>query len=565
MQATEELARTADPSLALGRYRLGPRIGAGGFGTVYEACDERLDRLVAVKAMAADGRADERARREAHAVARLDHPGIVSVFDAGEEDGSRFLVSELVRGATLAQLESDGALSDRDVLRIGLSLADALAHAHERGVIHRDVKPQNVLVPDRPRSPYGAAKLTDFGVAHLAGDEPLTRTGDVVGTLAYMAPEQATGERVDERADLYALGLVLHEALAGVNPVRAGSPAATARRLGSVLPPLSGARGDLPADLCAALDRTLRPDPDERGTLLDLADALAEALHAVSDHGGTVAPHPLERTAVMAPAGLRLMAAAAAALLVWTALFGLLPQPSVLALALGTAAAALVAVRPGPGWLAAAAVALLALVFGPEQRPGAALVVFLAVLGPPLALRRLPVAWSAPAAAPALALFGLAGAFPAFAGMVRAAWARAALGALGVWWLALAEPLLGHTFLYGPVEGTPPRTDWDGAASLAASDVVSPVVTSGVLVLAVPWAVAALVVPWIVRGRSLSLDIVAATTWAAGLAAITASLGQALDGLEPRGLVAGALAAGILAIGGRWSGGLSEGSESEYF
>ena len=255
MQVTEELVAQADPSLALGRYRLGPRIGAGGFGTVYEARDERLGRAVAVKAIPSDGRADERAKREAHAVARLDHPGIVSVFDAGEEDGSRFLVSELVVGATLAQLESAGAVSDRDVLRIGLSLADALAHAHERGVIHRDVKPQNVMVPERPRSPYGAAKLTDFGVAHLAGDEPLTRTGDVVGTLAYMAPEQAAGEHVDERCDLYALGLVLYEALAGVNPIRAGSPAATLRRVGLVQPaaadqarrPAAGAvRGDRP-------------------------------------------------------------------------------------------------------------------------------------------------------------------------------------------------------------------------------------------------------------------------------------------------------------------------------
>src|SRR3954447_16142320 len=130
------------------------------------------------------------ARRAPAPPPRLDHPGIVSVFDAGEEDGSRFLVSELVRGATLAQLDAAGEVSDRDVVRIGLSLADALAHAHERGVIHRDVKPQNVMVPERPRSPYGAAKLTDFGGAPLAGGEPLTRTGDVVGTLAYMAPEQ---------------------------------------------------------------------------------------------------------------------------------------------------------------------------------------------------------------------------------------------------------------------------------------------------------------------------------------------------------------------------------------
>ena len=151
--------------------------------------------------------------REALAAARLDHPGIVAVFDAGEDHEARYLVSELVHGRTLDRLAADGELSDRDVLRLGLALADALGHAHGRGVIHRDVKPQNVIVPDRPRSARSAAKLTDFGVAHLAGDAPLTRTGDVVGTLAYMAPEQANGERVDERADLYSLALVLYEGL----------------------------------------------------------------------------------------------------------------------------------------------------------------------------------------------------------------------------------------------------------------------------------------------------------------------------------------------------------------
>jgi eukaryotic-like serine/threonine-protein kinase len=564
MQVTEELVAQADPSLALGRYRLGPRIGAGGFGTVYEARDERLGRSVAVKAIPADGRADERARREAHAVARLDHPGIVSVFDAGEEDGSRFLVSELVRGATLAQLEAAGAVSDRDVLRIGLALADALAHAHERGVIHRDVKPQNVMVPEQPRSPYGAAKLTDFGVAHLAGDEPLTRTGDVVGTLAYMAPEQAAGERIDEHCDLYALGLVLYEALAGVNPVRAGSPAATLRRVGMAQPPLQRARPDLPAELCAALDRTLRPAPAERGELIDLADALAEALPAVSDEGGTVAPHPLEDVYELPTWSERAAAAAAAGMLVLLALAGLLPDSSLPAVGAGLTAAILVALVPGAGWVLAAAGVLLTMTFGFEPRVGAALLVFLAVVLPPLALRAAPLAWSAPAAAPALGLFGLAGAFPALAGTARSAWTRGALGAVGLWWLLLAEPLLGHDLLFGLADDLPDRSRWDGAASVTVSEILRPVVTSGAPVQALLWAGAAVVMPWLVRGRSLSADIVGATVWAAGLAAATASVGAAVSGAAPRGLVVGALGAGILAVGWRWLHGTTEERDLSY-
>ncbi len=563
MQVTEELVAQADPSLALGRYRLGQRIGAGGFGTVYEARDERLGRSVAVKAIPSDGRADERAKREAHAVARLDHPGIVSVFDAGEEDGSRFLVSELVRGATLAQLEAAGAVSDRDVLRIGLALADALAHAHERGVIHRDVKPQNVMVPERPRSPYGAAKLTDFGVAHLAGDEPLTRTGDVVGTLAYMAPEQAAGERIDERCDLYALGLVLYEALAGVNPVRAGSPAATLRRVGVIQPPLASKRKDLPPELCAALDRTLLPSPEDRGELVDLADELAEALPVVSDDGGTVAPHPLEDAYELPGWTARAAAAAGAGLLVALAVGGLLPHSSLPAAAAAAGAAILVALVPSAGWILAAAATLMAMTFGEDTRVGAALVIFLAVAMPPLLVRGAAVAWSAPALAPLLGLVGLAGAFPALAGSARSPWTRGAIAACGAWWLLLAEPLLGHNLLLG-LGGLPARPRFDGAASIAASEVIRPIVTSGAPLLLLLWAAAAVVMPWLVRGRSLAADIVGATVWSAGLAAATASLGVAVTGAQPHGLVAGALAGGIIAVAWRWVYGTTEELDLSY-
>jgi eukaryotic-like serine/threonine-protein kinase len=553
VHATEELPAIAEPTLAMGRYRLGARIGAGGFGTVYAARDELLGRPVAVKVIPGDGPAPERAQREARAVARLDHDAIVGLFDAGEQDGCRYLVSELVEGRTLAQLDAGGELSDRDVLRIGLALADALAHAHERGVIHRDVKPQNVIVPDTASSRRGAAKLTDFGVAHLAGEEALTLTGDVVGTLAYMAPEQAAGGAVDERADLYSLALMLYEALAGANPVKGGSPTATARRIGTVLPALARSRGELPPELCAALDRAILPDPDARGELDDLFDALADALPDVSDEGGRIAPHPLERRIPALPPAIgRLVAPAAAGALVWAALAGLTPEPGVQPPIAAAVAAALVAVLPRAGWMLAAAALVLALAVGPAPRPGAALLVAALAAGPPLLLRSDGRSWSLPAAAPALGLLGLAGAFPALAGHAPRWSARAALGALGAWWLVLAEPLLGKALVFGPAPGTPSRPGFDGAPGIAAGDVLAKACSSGALLLAVVWAAAALVAPWLVRGRSLPADVAGAATWAAGLAATTAALGEWLgarvEQAQPHALVPGAVAAAGLTL-----------------
>jgi eukaryotic-like serine/threonine-protein kinase len=542
-----DVTEVAGRALVAGRYRLGRRLGSGGFGTVYAAHDERLDRHVAIKLIPAHGPAPERSQREALAAARLHHPGIVAVYDAGDDGEGRYLVSELVRGRTLDVLERDGALSDRDVLRVGLGLAEALGHAHERGVIHRDVKPQNVIVPDDADGP---AKLTDFGVAHLAGDEPLTRTGDVVGTLAYMAPEQAAGERVDERADLYALALVLYEALAGANPVRGPSPAATARLVGSVLPALRSRRRDLPGELCTALDRALAPDPEARGTLGELAEALAGALPEVSDDGGTIAPHPLERGGRRLPALGRAAAALAAAGLValavaaagdppsWAAAGGAAPDLLVAPLTGAAAAFLLVALFPRVGWLIAAAGCVAALA-GPW--PEAAALVAVAAVVPPLLLRRHGLTWSVPAAAPALGLAGLAGAYPAVAGRVRGAWARAALGAAGLWWLLLAEPLLDRDIAIA----TPPGS---------AGDVLEALARSGALLLAPLWAAAALVLPWLVRGRALALDVVGAAAWAAALASGTAALAGWAGLAEPRGLAVGAVVAGVVAVVGAQAG-----------
>jgi eukaryotic-like serine/threonine-protein kinase len=292
---TEALPGAPGPRLILGRYRLERRLGAGGFGVVWLAWDEKLEREVAVKAIPLENGGGERVEREARAAARLNHPGIVGIYELAHDEHDVYLVSELVRGRTLAELLRAGAIADRDVARIGMALCDALDHAHARGVIHRDVKPQNVMVVADPAAGAGFAKLADFGVAHVASGDPLTRTGDVVGTLAYMAPEQAEGARTTPASDVYSLALTLYEAWTGSNPVRAGGPAATARRLGRPLPSLAAARRDLPIELCDAIDDALDVDPARRPVPADLRGELAAVEPDLADEGGLVEPETLRR------------------------------------------------------------------------------------------------------------------------------------------------------------------------------------------------------------------------------------------------------------------------------
>ncbi|MGH2992777.1 MAG: serine/threonine-protein kinase, partial [Solirubrobacterales bacterium] len=242
----------------LGRFTLLERIGAGGFGTVYRGWDERLERPVAVKVIEAPGGTGKRVLREAQAAARLNHPGIVTLYELGEVGGRAYLVSELVEGATLDELALEGALSDRDVAELGAELSEALAHAHSHGVVHRDIKPQNLIVREG-RAPAGSAraKLMDFGTAALIDGPALTATGEVIGTIAYMAPEQAEGAQTGAPTDVYALALTLYECWAGRHPFARGTPAATARAIGEPVPPLVSARPDLPPELCDVVDACL--------------------------------------------------------------------------------------------------------------------------------------------------------------------------------------------------------------------------------------------------------------------------------------------------------------------
>jgi eukaryotic-like serine/threonine-protein kinase len=266
-------------SLVLNRFLIERRIGSGGCGVVYEAWDGRLERAVAVKAIESRGEAARRVLREAQAAARLNHPGIVTLYEMGEEDGTALLVSELVEGSTLASLAREDGLSDREIGEIGADLCEALDHAHARGVVHRDIKPQNVQVTDgEPR-----AKLMDFGIARLSGAAALTTPGDVVGTLAYMSPEQAEGLPAGPEADVYSLALTLYECWGGENPNRRATPAATARAIGGRARPLRRLRPDLPRELSETIDACLHPRPSHRPSLEELGTAIEESLGHLAD------------------------------------------------------------------------------------------------------------------------------------------------------------------------------------------------------------------------------------------------------------------------------------------
>jgi eukaryotic-like serine/threonine-protein kinase len=550
--------------LVLGRYRMLERLGSGGFGVVWRARDELLAREVAVKRipLAPDGDS-ERATREALATARLSHPAIVALYEAHSDAECFYLISELVRGETLSQLIADDALEDEQLLQIGVTLAQALSHAHARGVIHRDVKPQNVLVPlgaeagsQAPDGPLAVAKLTDFGGASLVDQDALTHTGDVLGTLAYMAPEQCEGAVADEQTDLYALALVLYEGLSGVNPVRGPTPAVTARRIGRPLAPLERSRRDLPRSLTRALDAALAPAPEERGTLDDLQLTLEETLQRGLGRGRRRARRSsIERPGRPAAA---LQPATPAARHLETELPVArrrleAPDEEIAPLqAPGARAHGERLALPRALWLGLPLAAILWLII--SGRPGVALLA-LAAAAPLLALpSRTGPGWLACLLAPALGAAGLAGAFPAIAGQASRWRERAALAAIGYWWLTLAEPLTGRRLWLGQSSGASQLMTWEGSLS-GAAHVLAPLLGLGVLLGAALWASGAIVLPWIVRGRSAALDVVAATTWSAALAAAAPMLDSGLSAHaahpSPRGAVLGAILGGAVAMAAR--------------
>jgi serine/threonine protein kinase len=540
-----------------------------------------------------------RFEREARAAARLMHPAIVTLYEAAIDERGAYLVSELVRGKSLDRLLVAGRCSDRDILQIAISISGALAYAHTEGVVHRDVKPSNVIVPTAVATGVAAAaKLTDFGVARLLDDghDSLTRTGEVIGTAAYMAPEQAQGSLALPSSDLYSLALVTYEGLTGVNPLRGARGRPLNRRQAAVyLPPLRRQRRDLPDELARAVDRALSPRPSNRGSVDQFSQALEASLGLVGDTPGVVAPrgwlalrhrviepdeprlHDEAQRFMVAPSGrsfaaadrpdpraagtpagstrdqrlLRVINAALAALAVWWVSRHLLSEPPIPPAA--AAAAACVATMLVPRLAFAVLAALMTGLTATQGRPGAAallaLVAWLTIAAMPF--RGAP--WNLPGGAVVLGTISLGGAWPAIAARSGARWwLRAAASGVGFIWLAAAAALVGSP-LYEHLSTHPAAPQlWTTSPMVSVREVASAMVHSGVIAGAVVWALAAAAAPVLMSGRrGTAIRAGIAVAWAGATILATLIAMRALAGgslIAPRGwILGGALGAMILA------------------
>src|ERR687893_359583 len=262
------------------RFRLEEKVGSGGMSSVYRAFDPTLERWVAIKMMHRDISSDpdqlERFRREARAVAQLNHPHVVTVIDAGEDDGAPYIVFEYVEGETLKErIRRLGRLPVSEAVAYAIEIGRALENAHAHKLVHRDVKPQNVLI-DRD----GRAKVTDFGIARSMEAQGLTAPGRVLGTTDYVSPEQALGHDVTEQSDIYSLGIVLYEMLTGEVPFKADTQVAVAmQHVREPLPDVQRRRPEISAALAAVVDRATAKEVDNRyGTVDEMVHDLEEVL-----------------------------------------------------------------------------------------------------------------------------------------------------------------------------------------------------------------------------------------------------------------------------------------------
>ncbi|HEY2541884.1 MAG TPA: serine/threonine-protein kinase [Gaiellaceae bacterium] len=336
----------------LGRYRPLRPLGSGGSGSVWLARDEKTGLDVALKIVAREGKAAARAEREASAAAKLRHPSCLRAYSFARDARHVYIAYEFIPGRTFRESLRAGELDDADAVEACAQVSEGLAHAHKAGILHRDVKPSNVLLAEGDRV---AAKLLDFGLARMAEAETLTAQGDVPGTLAYISPERLAGDDATEAADVWAVGVMLWESLAGRHPFWHTSMLETARAIESGAPSLATMRPDLPKQLLQLVDRALSQSPTRRPSAADLAAALRGA-----------AAHRRRKRAralgisVPTEAGRAGAAALAAAFAGWTA--ASLPFfPHGWAVALAVLAAGLTAFRPLAGLAFTLAVPVLPL------------------------------------------------------------------------------------------------------------------------------------------------------------------------------------------------------------
>jgi serine/threonine protein kinase len=273
-----------------GRYRLGERLGHGGMGEVFAAHDLRLDREVALKLLRADlagqDRMRERVLAEARLAARLTHPHVVGVLDTGEQDGRPYVVMERLSGRTLRDELAGGPLPAERVRDVGVQVLRALAAAHELGIVHRDVKPGNVL-----DAGVGTWKVADFGIAKwVHADETLTGTGELLGSPSYLAPERIEGQEAGPASDLYAVGVLLYEALCGRRPFEGEDPFALASAIGEgTYDPPATVLPDADPEIAAVIERAMRRDPADR---FESAVAMATTLLGAEAKTAPIAPFP---------------------------------------------------------------------------------------------------------------------------------------------------------------------------------------------------------------------------------------------------------------------------------
>jgi protein kinase-like protein len=442
--------------LVLDRYRPLRPLGRGGSGSVWLARDERTGLDVALKIVAREGKRASRAAREAEAASRLRHERCVRAYDFGGDAGHVYIAYEYVQGRTMREALRNGGLTDAETLEAAAQILDGLAHAHGRGIVHRDVKPSNVLVAEEAQL---SVKLLDFGLAQFDEADTLTAVGDVPGTLAYIAPERLHGQEATAASDVWAVGVLLWEALAGQHPFWGVPLPSVAAAIEAGAPPLQTLRPDLPKRLIAAVTRALAVDPARRPRAAELAAELRSVLAAPReerrraprrqrDEASPVRPKPKAASvaleARLVPAGLAGVVALGGG--------ALLPFWPPVLLVLLAAAAALAAFR----WpRAGLAIALFAPLFplGNVAR-GAALLYGALALGWLVATWRDARAGLAFAAGPLLAPLGGLALVPLAVQPARGGWRRALHAGVAVFAAALVAGLAGRPLpLTGDVVG----------------------------------------------------------------------------------------------------------------